>query len=59
MTKITLEIDGVVTTTEFDKNDLSKTQKEIKSKKFDASISAYIDIALGKLLFKSKIKRSD
>ncbi|TLT03570.1 glycosyltransferase family 9 protein [Aliarcobacter cibarius] len=41
----------------FDKNDLSKTQKEIKSKKFDASISAYIDIALGKLLFKSKIKK--
>ena len=41
----------------FDKNDLGKTQKEIKSKKFDASISAYIDITLGKLLFKSKIKK--
>lgn len=40
-----------------DKNDLSKTLKEIKSKKFDASISAYIDITLGKLLFKSKIKK--
>ena len=41
----------------FDKNDLVKTQKEIQSKKFDASISAYIDVALGKILFKSRIKK--
>ena len=41
----------------FDKNDLSKTQKEIKNKKFDASISAYIDITLGQILLKSKIKK--
>ncbi|WP_419671663.1 glycosyltransferase family 9 protein [Aliarcobacter butzleri] len=41
----------------FDKNNLSKTLKEIKEKKFDASVSAYIDITLGKLLFKSGIKK--
>ncbi len=41
----------------FDKNDLFKTQNEIKSKNFDASISAYIDITLGKILFKSRIKK--
>ena len=41
----------------FNKEDLNKTLQEIKSKKFDASISAYIDTALGKLLFKSKIKK--
>ncbi|EFU70035.1 heptosyltransferase superfamily protein [Aliarcobacter butzleri JV22] len=41
----------------FDKNNLSKTLKEIKEKKFDASISAYIDITVGKLLFKSGIKK--
>ena len=40
----------------FDKNNLNKTLVEIKEKKFDASISAYIDTALGKLLFKSGIK---
>ncbi|MCB9097658.1 MAG: glycosyltransferase family 9 protein [Arcobacter sp.] len=41
----------------FDKNDLAKTLKEIQSKKFDASISAYIDVVLGKILFKSRIKK--
>ncbi|QEZ88626.1 heptosyltransferase [Aliarcobacter cibarius] len=41
----------------YDKKDLSKILSEIKSKKFDASISAYIDIALGKILFKSRIKK--
>ena len=51
------EIDFIDDVILFDKNDLGKTQKEIKSKKFDASISAYIDITLGKLLFKSKIKK--
>ncbi|CAM3618784.1 glycosyltransferase family 9 protein [Arcobacter aquimarinus] len=51
------EIDFIDDVILFDKNDLSKTQKEIKSKKFDASISAYIDISLGKILFKSKIKK--
>ncbi|CAM4015197.1 glycosyltransferase family 9 protein [Arcobacter cloacae] len=51
------EIDFIDDVILFDKNDLSKTQKEIKSKKFDASISAYIDISLGKILFKSRIKK--
>lgn len=51
------EIDFIDDVILFDKNDLSKTQKEIKSKKFDASISAYIDITLGKILFKSRIKK--
>ena len=41
----------------YDKNDLNKTLQEIKSKNFDASISAYIDTSLGKLLFKSRIKK--
>ncbi len=41
----------------FDKNDLYTTLKQIKEKKFDASISAYIDVKLGKLLFKSRIKK--
>lgn len=36
----------------FDKNNLNKTLVEIKEKKFDASISAYIDTVLGKLLLK-------
>ena len=40
----------------YDKNDLEKTLQTIKDKKFDASISAYIDTALGKMLFKSGIK---
>ncbi|RXJ82962.1 glycosyltransferase family 9 protein [Arcobacter cloacae] len=51
------EIDFIDDVILFDKNDLFKTQKEIKSKKFDASISAYIDITLGKILFKSRIKK--
>ncbi len=41
----------------FDKDNLNITLKQIKEKKFDASISAYIDISLGKLLFKSRIKK--
>ena len=41
----------------YDKNDLGKTLQTIKDKKFDASISAYIDTALGKMLFKSRIKK--
>lgn len=40
----------------FDKNNLKATLEQIKSKKFDASISAYIDTTLGKLLFLSGIK---
>ena len=40
----------------YDKNDLKNTLKSIKNKNFDASISAYIDTALGKLLFQSGIK---
>lgn len=55
--EFTQEIDFIDDVILFDKNDLSKTQKEIKSKKFDASISAYIDITLGKILFKSRIKK--
>ncbi len=51
------EIDFIDDVILFDKNDLVKTQEEIKSKKFDASISAYIDITLGKILFKSRIKK--
>lgn len=41
----------------YDKNDLEKTLQTIKDKKFDASISAYIDTTLGKILFKSRIKK--
>lgn len=41
----------------FDKNNLNKTLQDIKEKKFDASISCFIDIPLGKLLFKSGIKK--
>lgn len=41
----------------YDKEDLSQTKQEIKSKKFDASISGYIDTQLGKLLFTSGIKK--
>lgn len=41
----------------FDKNNLSQIKQEIKSKKFDASISAYIDTTVGKLLFGSGIKK--
>ncbi|QKF82554.1 glycosyltransferase family 9 protein [Halarcobacter ebronensis] len=41
----------------FDKEDLLKTKQEIKTKKFDASISCFIDTALGKLLFLSGIKK--
>ncbi|RXJ87172.1 glycosyltransferase family 9 protein [Arcobacter sp. CECT 8985] len=41
----------------FDKNDLKTTLNIIKQKNFDASISGYIDTKLGKLLFKSKIKK--
>lgn len=40
----------------YDKNDLNKTLQEIKSKKFDASISCFIDTSLAILLFKSGIK---
>lgn len=40
----------------YDKDDLNTTLKEIKSRKFDASISCFIDITLGLLLFKSGIK---
>ena len=41
----------------YDKNDLEKTLQNIKDKKFDASISCFIDTALGKMLFKSRIKK--
>ena len=41
----------------YDKNDLEKTLQNIKDKKFDASISCFIDTALGKILFKSRIKK--
>ena len=40
-----------------DKNDLNSTLEEIKRRKFDASISCYIDTSLGKILFKSGIKK--
>lgn len=41
----------------FDKDDLKKTITQIKEKKFDASISCFIDTTLGKMLFKSRIKK--
>ena len=41
----------------YDKNDLEKTLQTIKDKKFDASISCFIETALGKILFKSRIKK--
>ncbi len=41
----------------YDKENLYLTLQNIKEKKFDASISAYIDTNLGKLLFKSRIKK--
>ncbi|WP_198305501.1 glycosyltransferase family 9 protein [Arcobacter vandammei] len=41
----------------YDKNDLNKTLEDIKKRKFDASISCYIDTSLGKMLFKSGIKK--
>ena len=41
----------------YDKNDLNKTLKSIKSKKFDVSISCFIDTSLAILLFKSRIKK--
>lgn len=40
----------------FDKENLDTTLKQIKEKKFDASISCFIDTTLGKLLFKTGIK---
>jgi ADP-heptose:LPS heptosyltransferase len=40
----------------YDKENLTNTIYEIKSRKFDASISAFIDMELGKLLFKCGIK---
>lgn len=41
----------------YDKNNLNKTLEEIKLKKFDASISCFIDTSLATLLFKSRIKK--
>jgi ADP-heptose:LPS heptosyltransferase len=41
----------------FDKENLTTTLKQIKEKKFDVSISCFIDTTLGKLLFKSGIKK--
>ncbi|PLY05706.1 MAG: heptosyltransferase [Arcobacter sp.] len=41
----------------YDKNNLSKTLEDIKDEKIDTSISAFIDTNLGKLLFKSNIKK--
>lgn len=40
----------------FDKENLTQTKEDIKSRGFDASISAYIDTTLGKLLFGCGIK---
>lgn len=41
----------------YNKNDLEKTLQDIKIRNFDISLSAYIDTDLGKLLFKSRIKK--
>ncbi|MDX4028603.1 glycosyltransferase family 9 protein [Aliarcobacter skirrowii] len=41
----------------YDKNNLNKTLEEIKLKKFDVSISCFIDTSLATLLFKSRIKK--
>ncbi|AXH10231.1 heptosyltransferase [Malaciobacter halophilus] len=50
------EIDFIDNVILFDKENLDTTLKQIKEKKFDASISCFIDTTLGKLLFKSGIK---
>jgi ADP-heptose:LPS heptosyltransferase len=50
------EIDFIDEVILFDKENLNHTLQQIKEKKFDASISCFIDTTLGKLLFKSKIK---
>src|SRR5574344_2836748 len=41
----------------YNTNDFPRTLQDIKSKNFDASISAYIDTQLGKILYKSGIKK--
>ena len=41
----------------YNKNDLLRTLRDIKTRNFDASISAYIDTELGKILYKSGIKK--
>ena len=41
----------------YDKNDLEKTLQNIKDKKFDASISCFIDTALGKCFLKVELKK--
>ena len=41
----------------YNKNDLLRTLQDIKTRNFDASISAYIDTELGKILYKSGIKK--
>ena len=42
----------------YNTNDFPRTLQDIKSKNFDASIGAYIDTQLGKILYKSGIKKS-
>lgn len=51
------EIDFIDDVILYNKDDLNTTLKEIKSRNFDVSISAYIDTSLAWLLFKSKIKK--
>jgi len=54
--KFAKDIDFIDDVIVYNKYDMEKTLKDIQSKNFDASISAYIDITLGKLLYKSGIK---
>jgi len=54
--KFAKDIDFIDDVIVYNKYDMEKTLKDIQSKNFDASISAYIDTTLGKLLYKSGIE---
>lgn len=55
--KFAKDIDFIDDVILYNINDLDRTLQDIKSKNFDVSISAYIDTNLGKLLYKSGIKK--
>ncbi|QKF59846.1 glycosyltransferase family 9 protein [Aliarcobacter lanthieri] len=55
--KFAKDIDFIDDVILYNTNDLDRTLQDIKSKNFDVSISAYIDTNLGKLLYKSGIKK--
>jgi len=54
--KFAKDIDFIDDVIVYNTYDIQKTLKDIQSKNFDASISAYIDTDLGKLLYKSGIE---